>query len=81
MFSVAKIRIPIITYPLAFTMITCGISSKQYVIKSLCPTEMLWVKLILFFQPKRNIRVRLRKGVTVKGIKIKIKLFTKIVWS
>ena len=54
MFSGAKIQRYIITDPLDCLGITAEISNKQYVRKSLCPTEMLWVKLIILFQPKRN---------------------------
>ena len=66
MFSGAKIPIPTITYPLEFTWIKQKkktSTNKQHVEKSLCPTEMLWIELIMFFQFERNIKQsRNRKG-------------------
>ena len=35
---------------------TARVFNKQHVKKSLCPTEMLWVELIMFFQQQRNIK-------------------------
>ena len=54
MFSGAEIPKPIITCLFDFIWITAEISSKQLVIKSLYPTEMLWVELKKFFQSERN---------------------------
>ena len=53
MFSETKIPIPSTTYPLDITQITAKVSDK-YVRKCVCPTEMLLVELIKFFQPERN---------------------------
>ena len=58
MFSGAKILRPFITYPFEFTLITTKKANKQYVGKSLCPNQMFWVKLMMFFQPKRYIKQR-----------------------
>ena len=56
MFSGSKIPKPIITYPLDFTWIITKISNECVKKKSLCPTEMSWIELTIFFQPERNIK-------------------------
>ena len=66
MYSGTKILRPIITYPLEFTRITAEISNKQNVIKSSCPSKMLWVELIMFFQPERNKNRVIKRKVKYK---------------
>ena len=56
MFSGGKIPKPIIAFQLESTRTTAKISCKQHVRKSLCPTEMFWVELIMFFQTESNIK-------------------------
>ena len=56
MFPIVKIPRPFITYLLEFTWIFAKNSNKQHVRKSVCPLEILWVQLIMFFQPKRDIK-------------------------
>ena len=57
MLSEFKIPNHFITYPLEFTCIIAKKKSKkQHVRKNLCPCEMLWVKLIMLFQPEHNIK-------------------------
>ena len=68
MFSGAKMPRFIITYPIGFTWITAKISNKHQVRKSLCPTEMLSVELIMFFQPKRDIKQSKNRKVHIRKI-------------
>ena len=69
MLSGAKILRPNKTYSLEFIWITAKYFYKQHIRKFLCPTEMLWVELIMIFQPKRNIKQ------TKKG-KVKYEIFS-----
>ena len=63
MFSRAEIQRTSRTYPPEFTLITAKISNKQNVRKSLWPTEMLLVELIMFFQPEhKKKQSKNRKG-------------------
>ena len=63
MFSGAEKPRPNINSPLEFTWMTAKFLNKQHVRKNVCPTEMLWVELIMFFQPQYNIKQsRNRKG-------------------
>ena len=49
MFSGVTFPEPTITYPLEFMWIIAKIPNKQHLRKSSCPTEMLWVELLMFF--------------------------------
>ena len=68
MFSRANFQRPTIVYPLELTWIIAKNLNKQHVRKSLCPTEMLWVKLIMFFQPERNIKQSINKKGQIRNI-------------
>ena len=56
MFSGSIIPRPIITHLLEFKWITAKLSNIENVRISSCHTEMLWVELIMFFQPERNTK-------------------------
>ena len=42
--------------------------NKQHVRKGLCPSDMLWVELIIFFQPERNIKHSKNRNGHIRSI-------------